>query len=210
MTVSFKLNGRSVSWDCAEGETLLSALRRKGFVSVRDGCDGEGTCGLCAVILDGRTVNSCTLLAAQAADREVYTTEFFSRDRRLSVVQQALIDAACVQCGYCTPAVVLAVHALLERSPEPDKAEVRDALAGTLCRCTGYEQFFNAVRIASKRLAYPNYAEPAARVPARPAPVGKIGRRWTRRPCARRESLLEDGSIRRLPPPYALESAAHA
>lgn len=162
MIVTFKLNGRPVSWDCPEGESLKAALRRKGIVSMRDGCDGEGSCGLCAVILDGRTVNSCTLLAAQAEGREIYTVEHFSRDRKLSVVQRALIDAACVQCGYCTPAVVLAVHSLLERSPEPTKEEVKDALSGTLCRCTGYEQFHNAVRIAAKRLKDPGYSEAAA------------------------------------------------
>ncbi|HSV56776.1 MAG TPA: molybdopterin-dependent oxidoreductase Mo/Fe-S-binding subunit [Magnetospirillaceae bacterium] len=162
MKVSFRLNGRSVSWDCPEGESLKSALRRKGGVSVRDGCDGEGSCGLCAVILDGRTVNSCTLLAARVQGREVHTVEYFSRGRGLSVVQQALVDAACVQCGYCTPAVVLAVHALLTRSPEPSREEVEDALSGTLCRCTGYRQFHNAVRIASRRLRDPGYREDAS------------------------------------------------
>lgn len=159
MNVSFTLNGKPVCWDCPDGESLLDALRRRGIVSVRNGCDGEGSCGLCAVILDGRTVNSCTLLAAQVQDREVYTVEFFSRDRRLSVVQRALIDSGVVQCGYCTPAVVLAVHALLERTPEPTRAEIQDALAGTFCRCTGYEQFYQAVRLASKRLSDPEYAE---------------------------------------------------
>ena len=160
MKVNFKLNGRAVSWDCEPGETLRAALRRKGVVSVRDGCDGEGSCGLCAVILDGRLVNSCQVLAPQAEGRSVLTVDYYKNEQRLALIQKALIDASCVQCGYCTPAVVLALHELLLRSPEPTDDELRDALSGTLCRCTGYEQFYDAARIASKRLADPDYVAP--------------------------------------------------
>ncbi|MDX9898002.1 MAG: molybdopterin-dependent oxidoreductase Mo/Fe-S-binding subunit [Spirochaetia bacterium] len=160
MKINFKLNDRNVSWECEPGETLRSALRRKGIISVRDGCDGEGSCGLCAVLLDGRLVNSCQILAPQVEGSKVITVEWYSRDRKLSIVQQALIDASCVQCGYCTPAVVLALHDLLERSPKPSDEELRDALSGTLCRCTGYEQFYDAANIASKRLADPSYMPP--------------------------------------------------
>ena len=162
MKTAFTLNGKKVLWEVEAGESLRDVLRRKGIVSVRNGCDGAGICGLCAVILDGRTVNSCQLLAVQLEGRQVLTVDHFSRDRKLSIVQRALVDAACVQCGYCTPAVTLAIHDLLERSPVPSEEEIRDALAGTLCRCTGYEQFFNAVRIASRRLADPGYSEAAA------------------------------------------------
>ncbi|MCX7024354.1 MAG: molybdopterin-dependent oxidoreductase Mo/Fe-S-binding subunit [Spirochaetes bacterium] len=162
MTVNLELNGRRVAWDCADGETLKELLRRKGVVSVRDGCDGEGACGLCAVILDRKLVNSCIILAAQAEGSSVVTVEHFSKDRKLSIVQRALVDAACVQCGYCTPAVVLAIHELLGRSNAPSDVEIRDALSGTLCRCTGYEQFYAAVRIASMRLTDPAYSEAAA------------------------------------------------
>jgi putative selenate reductase molybdopterin-binding subunit len=161
MKVDLDLNGRAVSWNCEPGETLRAALRRKGIVSVRDGCDGEGSCGLCAVILDGRLVNSCQVLAPQVDGSAVLTVDYFSRDGKLSIVQRALIDASCVQCGYCTPAVVLALHELLARSPSPGDDEVRDALSGTLCRCTGYEQFCRAAAIASKRLADPDYVTPA-------------------------------------------------
>ena len=162
MKVAFKLNGRAVTWDCEPGETLRDALRRKGIVSVRNGCDGEGSCGLCSVILDRKLVNSCQLLAVQVDGCEVVTNEHFSKDRKLSIVQQALVDAACVQCGYCIPAVVLAIEDLLARNPDPDRAAIADALAGTLCRCTGYEQFFAAVRIAAKRLSDPTYTEAMA------------------------------------------------
>ena len=160
MKINFKLNGRAVSWACEPGESLRACLRRKGIVSVRDGCDGEGSCGLCAVLLDGRLVNSCQILAPQADGSSVLTVDFYSKDRTLSIVQRALIDASCVQCGYCTPAVVLALHELLERRPKPSDEELRDALSGTLCRCTGYEQFYDAARIASERMANPDYVVP--------------------------------------------------
>jgi putative selenate reductase molybdopterin-binding subunit len=161
MRIGFKLNGRSVAWDFDPGVSLRDALRAKGVISVRNGCDGEGSCGLCAVLLDGRSLNSCQLLAVQAEGRDVTTVEGLSRDRKLSIVQRALVDAACVQCGYCTPAVALAIHELLERSRnlEPSRSAIADALSSTMCRCTGYEQFFAAVRIASRRLADPAYAE---------------------------------------------------
>ncbi|HWQ08934.1 MAG TPA: molybdopterin cofactor-binding domain-containing protein, partial [Holophaga sp.] len=162
MKVAFKLNGRAVAWDCEPNETLRDALRRKGVISVRNGCDGEGSCGLCAVILDRKPVNSCQLLAVQVDGCEVVTVEHFSKDRKLSIVQRALVDAACVQCGYCIPAVVLAIEDLLARDPDPDREAIADALAGTLCRCTGYEQFFNAVRIAARRISDPAYTESMA------------------------------------------------
>jgi len=160
--IDFKLNGKTVSWDVDVGVTLRDELREKGIVSVRNGCDGEGACGLCAVILDGRSVNSCQLLAVQAQGHAVWTVDGLSKNRELGLVQRALVDAACVQCGYCTPAVTLAIHELLQRDRNPDKAAIQDALSSTMCRCTGYEQFYNAVRIASKRLSDPHYAEARA------------------------------------------------
>jgi putative selenate reductase molybdopterin-binding subunit len=169
MKVDFALNGRTVSWEVDPGTSLRDELRERGIVSVRNGCDGEGACGLCAVIMDGRSVNSCQLLAVQAAGAEVWTVDGLSKNRELGVVQRALVDAACVQCGYCTPAVALAIQELLGRCRgedgrprEPSRAEVADALSGTMCRCTGYEQFFNAVRIAAKRLSDPAYSEAPA------------------------------------------------
>ncbi|MFA6508186.1 MAG: 2Fe-2S iron-sulfur cluster-binding protein, partial [Treponemataceae bacterium] len=160
MKTSFQLNGRSVSWELEVGESLRDALRRKGIVSVRNACDGEGSCGLCAVILDGKLVNSCQILAPQVEGRSIVTVEYFSKDRKLGVVQRALVDAACVQCGYCTPAIALAIQELLDRSKNPTDEEIADALSGTLCRCTGYEQFYEAVRLAAKRLTDPDYALP--------------------------------------------------
>ncbi len=161
MVTTFKLNGKTVAWELDPGLSLRDALRAKGVISVRNGCDGEGSCGLCAVLLDGRSVNSCQLLAVQAAGRDVRTVESLSKGRELGIVQRALVDAACVQCGYCTPAVALAIEELLRRDKNPSREAIADALSSTMCRCTGYEQFFDAVRIASKRLADPSYAEPA-------------------------------------------------
>ncbi len=156
MTVNLSLNGKKKAWECGEGESLRDLLRRKGIVSVRNGCDGEGSCGLCAVLLDGMLVNSCQVLAAEAEGRQILAVERDTNDRVLSIVQRSLIDASCVQCGYCTPAVSLALRELLVRSPRPSDDEIRDALSGTLCRCTGYEQFLAAARLASRRLDDPS------------------------------------------------------
>ena len=160
MTLSFTLNGRSVSFACEAGESLKTVLRRNGILSLRNGCDGEGSCGLCAVILDGKLVNSCLLLAAETNGREVVTVEYYNKDPVLRIIQRSLIDSACVQCGYCTPAIALSVLELLARSPSPTDPEIADALSGTLCRCTGYEQYFEAVHLAARRLADPTYNSP--------------------------------------------------
>ena len=157
MTVSFTLNGRARRWDCEPGANLRDLLRSKGVVTVRNGCDGEGSCGLCAVLLDGVLVNSCLVLAAEAEGKAVIAVEPGAQDHLLDIARQALIDAHCVQCGYCTPAVSLALRDLLFRSPDPSEEEVRDALSGTLCRCTGYEQFFDAAQLASRRIREPAF-----------------------------------------------------
>ena len=165
MKTAFQLNGKAAEWDVEPGLSLRDALRAKGLVSVRNACDGEGACGLCAVLLDGRSVNSCQVLAVQAEGRSIWTVEGLSKNRELGIVQRALVDSSCVQCGYCTPAVALAIHELLERRRargalgEPERVEVEDALSSTLCRCTGYVQFFDAVRLAARRLADPAHAE---------------------------------------------------
>ncbi len=155
MKVNFRLNGRPVGLEAEPSLSLRDLLRKAGISTVRNGCDGEGSCGLCSVILDGKIVNSCQVLSPQAEGAEVYTVDFFSKDRKLSVVQAALVETGCVQCGYCTPAVVLALHKLLERRPEPSRADITDALSSIMCRCTGYEQFYAAALLASARLKDP-------------------------------------------------------
>jgi Aerobic-type carbon monoxide dehydrogenase, small subunit CoxS/CutS homologs len=182
MTVSFMLNDRPQRLECSPGETLKTVLGRAGLVSLREGCDGEGSCGLCAVLLDGRLVNSCMILAPEAQGRVLISVEHFDKDPVLRTIQRALIDSSCVQCGYCTPAVVLAARELLSRSLKPTDAQIADALSGTLCRCTGYKQFFEAVHLAAARLSDPGYAAPAGR---NTGPIcatwARTGKRWTPR-----------------------------
>lgn len=159
MMISFTLNGTPVQWDADPGKPLLETLRSHGIVSVRNSCDGEGVCGLCSVILNGRQVNSCQILTGQISGAELITVDFYRTNETIRIIQKALIDSACVQCGYCTPAVTLAIFNLLQRNHNPEKDAIKDALSGTLCRCTGYEQFFNAVSLAVKRLHDPAYHE---------------------------------------------------
>jgi putative selenate reductase molybdopterin-binding subunit len=136
----------------APGETLLSVLRRLGYFSVKHGCE-SGECGACAVLLDGRPVNSCVMLAAQASGRRIETVERLGEHPQqgwkttagLHPLQQAFVESGAIQCGFCTPAQILAAKDLLERNPNPTEAEVRDALSGVLCRCTGYIKPVQAV-----------------------------------------------------------------
>lgn len=160
MTASFTLNGRSVVFACEPDENLSTLLRRNGIFSLRNGCDGEGSCGLCAIILDGKLVNSCLILAAETEGSDLVTIDHYNKDPVLRTVQRALVDTACVQCGYCTPAVALSLRELLSRSPDPGETEIADALSGTLCRCTGYKQYFEAARLAATRLKDPGYIPP--------------------------------------------------
>ena len=139
--------------DALPGESLLFVLReRLGLVGSKNACE-EGECGSCTVRLDGATVCSCLVLAATAADREVVTIEgLASENAVLSDVQQAFLDAGAVQCGFCTPGLLMAVDALLDVDDEPDELMVREAISGNLCRCTGYGRILDAVdRAASAR-----------------------------------------------------------
>jgi putative selenate reductase molybdopterin-binding subunit len=162
MRITVRVNGTRREFEVQPGERVRALLRREGILSVRNGCDGQGSCGACSILLDGRTVNSCLLLAPQVDGKEIYTVEHLARNRDLSAFQTAFIDAGVVQCGYCTPALLLATEALLARHGQPTRAQVRDAFSGILCRCTGYEQMFAAVELAAKRLKDP--ARAAAKV----------------------------------------------
>ncbi|WP_281744984.1 (2Fe-2S)-binding protein [Thermanaerovibrio acidaminovorans] len=152
-TIGFTLNGRPVSMDVEPRTTLLRALRDYGVTSVKRGCE-EGECGTCTVILDGKLQKSCMVLAQEAEGREVLTAEgLVSRDGKLHPVQQAFIEEGAIQCGFCTPGMVLAVYDLLKRNPNPTDEEMKVALSGNLCRCTGYEGIFRAVRKAAKLMS---------------------------------------------------------
>jgi aerobic carbon-monoxide dehydrogenase small subunit len=133
-----------------EGESLLYVLReRMGLPGSKNACE-QGECGSCSVYLDGELVCACLVLAGQAEGAEVVTVEGLA-DGELHPIQQAFLDAGAVQCGFCTPGLIVATHDLLARDPEPSEPTVREALAGNLCRCTGYEKILDAVRLASER-----------------------------------------------------------
>ena len=157
MRVELTVNGeRRRADDVWEGESLLYVLReRLGLPGSKNACE-QGECGSCSVYLDGDVVCACLVAAGQAAGSEVVTVEGLAGsgadDEALHPVQQAFLDAGAVQCGFCTPGLVVAVHDLLDRNPSPDDAEIREALAGNLCRCTGYEHILTAVRDAAERL----------------------------------------------------------
>lgn len=157
MAIVFKLNGAERAVDAQPAERLRDVLQREGILSARNGCDNEGTCGACAVLVDGKLLNTCLLLMGQIAGKEIRTVESMARHRQLSALQSSFLDAGIVQCGYCTPAMLLAMQGLLERAPAPTRDDVKDALSGTICRCTGYEQVHGAVDLARKRLADPDH-----------------------------------------------------
>jgi len=144
------VNGVEAEADCWEGESLLFALREKlGYPGSKNACE-QGECGSCSVLLDGVLVCACLVLAAQADGHDVTTVEGLASDEALHPVQQAFVEAGAVQCGFCTPGLVVAAADLLERSPDPSDDEIREALSGNLCRCTGYEKIFDAVRMAAR------------------------------------------------------------
>ena len=156
MRVTFRANGRQVEADDVwEGESLLFMLReRLGLPGSKNACE-QGECGSCTVYLDGATVCSCLVAAGQVQGREVRTVEGLADDETgLDPVQQAFVDAGAVQCGFCTPGLLVQTHALLERDPQPGDNDIREALSGNLCRCTGYEKIMDAVRLASARTCH--------------------------------------------------------
>jgi carbon-monoxide dehydrogenase small subunit len=151
MRIEFWLNGQSTSADAPEDVTLLAFLRdRLGLTGTKEGC-GVGECGACSVLVDGKLMNSCLLLAPQIAGRRVTTIEGIrGADGGPNDLQRAFIDQGAVQCGYCIPGMVLAGEALLARNPEPTRQEIREAIAGNLCRCTGYQQIVDAIEVTAE------------------------------------------------------------
>ncbi len=149
MRIELRVNGERREADVWAGESLLFALReRLGLPGSKNACE-QGECGSCSVLLDGSLVCACLVLAAQAAGHDVVTVEGLAEGDRLHRVQEAFADAGAVQCGFCTPGLVVATADLLARTPDPSEDEIREALSGNLCRCTGYQKIFDAVRIAA-------------------------------------------------------------
>jgi aerobic carbon-monoxide dehydrogenase small subunit len=149
LRITITINGEARDADVWPGESLLFALReRLGLPGSKNACE-QGECGSCSVLLDGRLVCACLVLAAQADGHEVVTVEGLVDDAGLHRVQEAFVEAGAVQCGFCTPGLVVATVDLLARLPNPSDDEVREALSGNLCRCTGYAKIFDAVRLAA-------------------------------------------------------------
>ncbi|SFW82915.1 (2Fe-2S)-binding protein [Amycolatopsis australiensis] len=154
MRVNVTVNGEHRRADNVwEGESLLYVLReRLGLPGSKNACE-QGECGSCTVYLDGVPACACLVAAGQAEGREVVTVEGLADGEALDPVQEAFVERGAVQCGFCTPGLVVAAHDLIERNPRPDDVEIREALAGNLCRCTGYEKILDAVRDAAAKKA---------------------------------------------------------
>jgi aerobic carbon-monoxide dehydrogenase small subunit len=149
--IRISVNGEWREADAWEGSSLLNFLRDELHLpGSKNACD-QGECGSCSIWLDGQLVCSCLVLAAQAHEREVRTVEGLADGDRLHPVQEAFVEAGAVQCGFCTPGLVVAVTDLLDRDPSPDEMIVREALSGNLCRCTGYQKILDAVALAVER-----------------------------------------------------------
>ena len=152
MQIRLTVNGKPLERE-VDAETRLLDLLREGLhlTGTKEGC-GEGECGACTVLIDGRPVNSCLVLAPQADGVDVLTIEGVADGDRLHPIQQALVDAGGVQCGFCTPGFIMSTYALLRDTPNPTDDEIRSALEGNLCRCTGYEKIVEAVQLAAARM----------------------------------------------------------
>ena len=151
MKIRFVVNGEPRETDVWAGESLLFTLReRLGLPGSKNACE-QGECGSCSVLLDGTLVCACLVLAAQAEGHEVQTIEGLAAEEELHPVQEAFVQTGAVQCGFCTPGLVMATTDLLRRIPNPTDDEIREALSGNVCRCTGYAKIFDAVRMAAAR-----------------------------------------------------------
>lgn len=148
--IQLTVNGKEFFLSIDEDKRLIDVLREDlGLTGVKEGC-GEGECGACTVIMDGKTVNSCLVMGFQANGSNIVTIEGLEKDGRLDPVQQAFIDVGAVQCGFCIPGMILSVRALLDENPNPTEEEIREGISGNLCRCTGYNKIVEAVHLARR------------------------------------------------------------
>jgi carbon-monoxide dehydrogenase small subunit len=149
--ITVTVNGSTEVVDVPSNMTLLTMLREKLVLTgTKNGC-AAGECGACTVLMNGEPVNSCMVLAVEADGAEITTVEGLAHDRQLDPIQKAMIESGGVQCGFCTPGILISARALLDRNPTPTDGDIREALVGNLCRCTGYVRIFEAVKAAAER-----------------------------------------------------------
>jgi carbon-monoxide dehydrogenase small subunit len=149
--VTLEVNGRRHDVEVPASESLMMALRRLGYISVKNGCN-NGDCGTCAVLMDGRAVNACLVFAGKASGHQITTVEGLAENGQLHPLQQASLTEGAVQCGFCTPGMILTALDLITHNPDPTEHDVRVALAGNLCRCSGYNKQIDAVLVAARRM----------------------------------------------------------
>lgn len=155
MNIRFTLNGNAMSLDIAADRRVVDLLREDlGLTGTKEGCSA-GECGACSILVNGEHRLSCLMVAAQLEGRDVVTIEGLSDKDRLHPIQEAFINHGAVQCGFCTPGMIIAAAALLRRNPQPSREEIRAGLAGNLCRCTGYQKIVDAVEAAARRAENP-------------------------------------------------------
>lgn len=143
--IKFTLNGKKVTLIACAKTTLLNALREYGVTSLKRGCE-EGECGACTILVDDLPQKSCMMFAYEAEGTSIITSEGLINNGKLHIIQQAFIDEGAIQCGYCTPGMIMSSYALLQKNPQPTEEEIKDALSGNLCRCTGYVSIIKAVK----------------------------------------------------------------
>ncbi len=151
MKGTFYINNKSVEMEFQPTEKLLDTLRNNGFTEVKAGCK-TGSCGACVVLLDEKLVNSCQVYTASVTGRHITTIKGLGSIHSPHLIQKAFVDTAAVQCGFCTPGMILSSYSLLSKNPSPDKEQIKEALDGNLCRCTGYVKIIEAVQLAAKRM----------------------------------------------------------
>lgn len=151
--VHFTINGKSIEVEVEAGETALDTIRnRLGLKGTKEGC-GIGECGACTIVVDGKAVNACLMLGAQLDGRDVITVEGLELPTGLNPLQEAFLDRHAVQCGFCTPGILMSTHALFNEIPDPSREKIVKEISGNLCRCTGYEHIVSAIQDAASRLS---------------------------------------------------------
>jgi len=149
MEITCKINNVEKRLVFEPHERLLDALRREGYFGVKDGCS-TGDCGTCTVIVNGKAIKSCLMFAAQAKNKEIVTIEGIGTDENPQPLQRAFVETGAIQCGFCTPGMVLSAKALLDKNPNPNEDEIKEAIDGNLCRCTGYVKIIEAIKLAAR------------------------------------------------------------